>query len=253
MTNELAGVPGASVQLWLRINQGGQDRYEVRDVSGEETTTFCRDLPAENVQEMALVIANSTHADRIHKLTGNVNVKGRPACSKWDGTTKTTIEQDGLTQVYLANYTFEPQWTTPLDGGGTESYLMAQGSVRHARELEHLRSLRDRRMHLLGRHELARRRRRPPGAARPARRRPGQPRDHLRLRLRPPLQVDDGPAHHCPDGYSGPVYFQLGIGFMSQPHPWDPTDQSIIGSETQDYPGVTIKREWTLNRNAIAP
>ncbi|HEX6652108.1 MAG TPA: hypothetical protein VF072_05145 [Thermoleophilaceae bacterium] len=49
------------------------------------------------------------------------------------------------------------------------------------------------------------------------------------------------------------VYFQLGLGFMSQPHPWDPADQSIIGSETQDYPGLTIKREWTLSRNGIAP
>ena len=103
-------------------------QHEVRDVSGEETTTFCRDLPAENVQEMALVIANSTHADRTHKLKGNVNVKGRPGCSNWDGTTTTTIKQDGLTEVYLANYTFEPQWTRPLDGGGTESYFMAQGS-----------------------------------------------------------------------------------------------------------------------------
>ena len=57
----------------------------------------------------------------------------------------------------------------------------------------------------------------------------------------------------CPDGYAGPVYRQLGIGFMSQPHPWDPTDQSIIGSETQDFGGVTIKREWSLSRNAIGP
>ena len=40
---------------------------------------------------------------------------------------------------------------------------------------------------------------------------------------------------------------------MSQPHPWDPTDQSIFGSETQDLGGVMIKREWSLSRNAIAP
>ena len=57
----------------------------------------------------------------------------------------------------------------------------------------------------------------------------------------------------CPDGYSGDVYWPVGIGFASQPHPWDPTDQSIIGSETQDLGGVTIKREWTLSRNGIAP
>ena len=51
-------------------------QHEVRDVSAEETTTFCHDLPAENVQEIALVIANSTHADRTHVLKGDVNVNG---------------------------------------------------------------------------------------------------------------------------------------------------------------------------------
>jgi hypothetical protein len=46
---------------------------------------------------------------------------------------------------------------------------------------------------------------------------------------------------------------EFGLGFMSQPHSWDPTDQSIIGSETQDLGGATIKREWSLSRNAIGP
>ncbi len=252
VTNGLAGVPGASVQLWLRINQGGQDRYEVRDVSGEETTTFCRDLPAENVQEMALVIANSTHADRIHKLNGSVNVKGRPSCSKWDGTTKTTIEQDGLTEVYLANYTFEPQWTRPLDGGGTESYFLAQGSYdMHASWSISGVSETDGCTYS-------------GGTSWPA----GVVGLQAQLDLRdagegnPATTYDFGfglpfksmmVQRVCPDGYTGPVYRQLGLGFMSQPHPWDPTDESIIGSETQDYGGVTIKREWTLSRNGIAP
>jgi hypothetical protein len=252
VTNELAGVPGASVQLWLKINQGGQERYEVRDVSGEETTTFCRDLPPENVQEMALVIANSEHADRIHELQGNVNVKGRPSCSKWDGTTKTTIEQDGLTEVYLANYTFEPQWTRPLDGGGTESYFMAQGaSDMHASWSLSGVSETDGCTYSAG-------------ASWPA----GVVGLQATLDLRDAGQGNPATTYDfgyglpfksmlvqrvCPDGYTGPVYWQLGIGFMSQPHPWDPTDQSIIGSETQDYGGVTIKREWSLSRNGIAP
>ena len=252
VTNELAGVPGASVQLWLRINQGGVDRYEVRDVSGEQTTTFCRDLPAENVQEMALVIANSTHADRAHVLKGDVNVKGRPGCANWDGTTTTTIKQDGLTEVYLANYTFEPQWTTPLDGGGTESYFMAQGSYdMHASWSISGVSETDGCTYS-------------GGTSWPA----GVVGLQATLDLRDAGQGNPATTYDfgyglpfksmmvqrvCPDGYTGPVYRQLGIGFMSQPHPWDPTDQSIIGSETQDYGGVTIRREWSLSRNAIAP
>jgi hypothetical protein len=252
VTNELAGVPGASVQLWLKINDGGQERYEVRDISGEETTTFCRDLPPENVQELALVVANSTHANRTHVLEGDVNVKGRPGCANWDGTTTTTIKQDGLTEVYLANYTFEPQWTRPLDGGGTESYFMAQGSYdMHAS------------WSISGVSETD-------GCTYsgsttwPA----GVVGLQATLDLRDAGQGNPATTYDfgfglpfksmmvqrvCPDGYSGQVYRQLGIGFMSQPHPWDPTDQSIIGSETQDYGGVTIKREWTLKRNAIAP
>ena len=53
-------------------------------------------------------------------------------------------------------------------------------------------------------------------------------------------------------GYSGDVYWPVGLGFAFRPHPWDPTDDSIIGSETQDLGGMKITREWTLSRNAIA-
>ncbi|HKP21174.1 MAG TPA: hypothetical protein VJT68_06630 [Thermoleophilaceae bacterium] len=250
VTNELAGVPGASVQLWLKFDDGGT---EVRDITGEETTTFCRDLPQENVKELALVIADSTHADRTHVLKGKIGVKGRPGCADWDGTTKTTIKQDGLTEVYLANYTFKLQWTAPRDGGVTESYFMAQGSydmqaswsISGVSEsdgctysgstswpagvvgLQATLDLRD-----AG---------------------PGNPATTYDFGFGLPFKSMLIQRSQCPDGYSGPVYWPVGIGFMSQPHPWDPTDQSIIGSETQDYGGVTIKREWSLSRNAIAP
>ena len=174
-----------------------------------------------------------------------MNVKGRPSCSKWDGTTKTTIEQDGLTEVYLANYTFEPQWTRPLDGGGTESYFLAQGSYdMHASWSISGVSETDGCTYS-------------GGTSWPA----GVVGLQAQLDLRDAGQGNPATTYDfgfglpfksmmvqrtCPDGYSGPVYFQLGLGFMSQPHPWDPTDESIIGSETQDYGGVTIKREWSL-------
>ena len=155
VTNDLAGAPGASVQLWLRINDGGQERFEVRDISGEDTTTFCRDLPPENVQEMALVIANSTHANRTHVLNGSVNVKGRRSCGNWDGTTTTTIKRDGLTEVYTANYTFALQWTAPREGGGTESYFLAQGPTTCMRAGASPESPRPTGCTYSGRHELA--------------------------------------------------------------------------------------------------
>lgn len=116
--NPFAGVPGASVQAWLRINDGGQERIEVRDLS-DERTTWCRDLPAENVQEMALVVANSTHADRSHVLQDDVTVRGTRSCGKYDGTATTTIKWDGLTEVYTTSYTMSfRSWNHAPEGGG---------------------------------------------------------------------------------------------------------------------------------------
>ena len=253
VTNELAGVAGASVQLWLRIDDGGEERVEVRDISGEETTTFCRELPAENVQEIALVIANSTHANRTHVLEGDVSVKGRPTCGNWDATTKTTIESNGLTEVYIANYTLAHQWTAPRAGGGTESFFLTEGAYNaHAswsisgvsesdgctysgsatwpagtEGLQAQLTLRD-----AGK---------------------GNPETTYDVGFGYPFKAMLIRRSACPDGYSGDVYWPVGLGFASQPHPWDPTDDSIIGSETQDLGGVKITREWTLSRNAIAP
>ena len=109
--NPFAGVPGASVQAWLRIQDGGQERFEVRDLSGYETTTFCRELPSENVQEMALVVANGTHADRSHVLRDDLTARGAPSCGAYEGTSMATIKYDGLTEVYTASFTMKYVWS----------------------------------------------------------------------------------------------------------------------------------------------
>ena len=53
----------------------------------------------------------------------------------------------------------------------------------------------------------------------------------------------------CPDGYQGDLPWQLGHGFMSQAHPWDPEGEGITGSETVEHPGVTIRYDWSLSRS----
>src|SRR5262245_45322158 len=67
-----------------------------------------------------------------------------------------------------------------------------------------------------------------------------------------PSQV--GSAHcDCPDGPSDDLCLQLGHGFASQAHPWDPGTQGMTGTETQDAGSVIIKHEWDLSRKAVGP
>lgn len=123
--NPLAGVPGASVQAWVRIDDGGNERVEVRDLTDEDRTTFCRELPSQNVQEIALVIANGTSADRTHVLNGGVNVRGSRTCGAWQGTAKATYQYDnGLTEVYTVSYTVKFHHLVTPPGGGTETFFL---------------------------------------------------------------------------------------------------------------------------------
>jgi hypothetical protein len=245
--NPLAGVPGASVQAWLLIDDGGQERIEVRDLSGQERATFCRDLPPENVQQMALVIANSTHADRSHVLRGGVKVRGARTCGGYDGTSTTTITHQGLTEVYTANYTmkFEHESTPP--GGGTEtSFATPSAHDMHASWRISGTSTSDGCTYS-------------GSASWPA----GELGFEARLQLRDfgkdhpetryehsfgiPFKV--GTVHRsCPTGHQDDRPWQLGHGFWSQPHAWDPDGQGMTGSETQTTGHVTMKHKWSLSR-----
>jgi hypothetical protein len=57
----------------------------------------------------------------------------------------------------------------------------------------------------------------------------------------------------CPNGHQIDMYWQLGHGFQSQPQPYDPDDQGITGSETQDKGYVVIKHDWSLSRKNVGP
>jgi hypothetical protein len=253
VTNKLAGVPGASVQAWLRIDDGGQERIEVRDISGEQKTTFCRRFPAENVQEIALVIANSAHAERNKLLEGEVRVRGTASCGAYDATSTITIDyDDGLTEVYNASFPLTTQWSRPLAGGGTETFLSrdmgddmqatwsisgvsstdgctysGQASWKATDPGEATLYLRD-----FGK---------------------GHPDTKYEFGAGVPFQV--GWAHRsCPDGYQGDVYWPLGHGFQSESHPWNPDDQGMTGTETRNPgAGVTIKYDWSLSRREVGP
>lgn len=251
--NPFAGVPGASVQAWLRIDDGGQERIEVRDLSDDETTTFCRELPPENVQEMALVIANSTSADRTHVLKGAAHVRGTPTCGAYDGTSTTTIERDGLTEVYTASYTMKRQWTTLPPGGGTETLFTTESdNDMHASWTISGVSNSDGCTYS--------------GSASWTASDVGS---QARLLLRDfgkdhpettyehgfGISFKVGTVHRsaCPDGHADDLPWQLGHGFQSQPHPWDPEGQGMTGSETQDLGHVTITHDWSLTRKQIGP
>jgi hypothetical protein len=250
--NPLVGVPGASVQAWLRVNDGGQERVEIRDISSEDRTTFCRDIQPENVQEIALVIANSTSADRAGVLKGDVNVRGTRSCGAYDATATATIKQDGLTEVYTASYTMKPQWSIPLDGGGTETFFQTESAndmhatwsisgVSNSDGCTYSGSMSwpagdfglQARLDL---HDFGN----------------GDPRTLYDHGFGVPFKV--GSAHRsCPNGHSDDLYWQLGHGFASQSHPWDPEGQGMTGSETQDAGGVILEHDWTLSRKQVGP
>jgi hypothetical protein len=252
--NPLAGVAGASVQAWLRIDDGGTPRTEVRDLSDDEKTTFCRELPAENVQEIALVVGNSVHADRSNVLHGDVKVRGTRSCGSYDGTTTTTISYNGLTETYTAKYGMDFQWMHELPAGGTDSYF--QNDVNHDVTASATWTLSGVSQSdgctysgsaswppgelgfeaMLTLHDHGK----------------GDPETKYEFGFGVPFKAYM--AHRsCPDGYQGEVYYQLGHGFQSQSHPWDPTSQGMTGSETQATGGVTIKHDWNLSRKEIGP
>jgi hypothetical protein len=249
--NPFAGVPGASVQAWLRINDGGHERIEVRDISDAERTTFCRDIPSENVQEIALVIANSTHADRTHVLRDDVKVRGTRSCGAYEGTSTITIMQNGLTEVYHATYTLDFQWSRPLDGGGTETYLSTIGAHTASWSISGVSTSDG--CTYSGQATW-------PGdsvgpEAQLYLRDFGKDHPETKYTYGYGVSFQVGSAHRsCPSGYQGDMYWQLGFGFQGQSHPWDPGDQGITGSETTNPgPGLTIKYDWTLSRKEIGP
>jgi hypothetical protein len=77
------------------------------------------------------------------------------------------------------------------------------------------------------------------------------PSDHARPRSGP-LHATAPGSDSWPQGQPGlQARLTLRHGFQSQPQPYDPDDQGIIGSETQDAGSVVIKHDWSLSRKDI--
>jgi hypothetical protein len=248
--NPFAGDAGASLQAWLQIDDGGQSRVEVRDLSDAETTTFCRDIPAENVQRMVLVFANGTHADRSHKLTGDANVRGTASCGDYDGTSTTTIKRDGLTETYTAAYTMKFTYQALLPGGGAESFFVTESAQdMHASWTISGVSESDGCTYS-GSYEW------PQGTTGLQARLTmydygkGNPETKYEHGFGIPFEITM--VHRsCPNGHADDMYHQIGHGFQSQRHPYDPEEQGITGSETQDGGYVVIEHDWSLTRKNI--
>jgi hypothetical protein len=63
-----------------------------------------------------------------------------------------------------------------------------------------------------------------------------------------------GTVHRsCPSGHQDDMGWQLGHGFQSQLHPWDPEGQGMTGSEFEDHGHVTIQHDWSISRKEIGP
>jgi lipoprotein-anchoring transpeptidase ErfK/SrfK len=254
VTNPLAGQTGASVQVWLKIADGGTERVEIRDWTASAKETFCREIPAENVQELVLVIANSTHTPWTHKLHDDPTVRTTGSCGAYDATSKATIKRDGLTEVYTAAYSLTPLWTRPAEGGGTESFFSTDNTKVSGNASWSMSGVsRTTGCTWSGQATI------PVG--------PGMMQATLLTRdfgkddPRSTYAYGFGIAFHvgevtitCPNGDVTKQPWQLGHGFQSDPKPWDPDGQGIVGSESESHPaqGVEIKREWVLSRKAIA-
>ena len=81
----------AKVQAIVKIR--GQDWRVAEDWTSLQKKTFCRDKPAEDVEELVIVISNSKFSDRTHVLS-DINSSGGPAtqlkvsalgCNPWIG------------------------------------------------------------------------------------------------------------------------------------------------------------------------
>jgi hypothetical protein len=253
VTNPLAGQSGASLQVWLRIDAGGTERIEVRDWSGSAKETFCRQFPAENVQEMALVVANSTHASRSHVLHDDPVVRTTASCGAYDATSKVTIDRDGLTEVYTAAYSLKPAWTRPADGGGLESFFSTDNTSTAGNASWSISGVSNSNGCTYAGQSTA-----PtdPGMLQATllTRDFGKddPRTTYEYGFAIPFHVAQV-TRTCPSGHSDTSGYQVGHGFQSDPEPYDPEGQGMVGSQTVTHPGVEITREWTLSHKAIDP
>jgi hypothetical protein len=249
--NPLVGVPGASVQAWRRIEDGSSVRYEVDDWSDSEREVFCRERPGENVTDLVLVFANSTHADRDHVLTSAPEplVRTQSGCGDYDGNSSVTLRYDGLTEVYRTEYSMagtgggtrdgmlESWFATPHDPGtaprmrarweisgtSTSNGCTYSGEATWPEGETGLQALLTTRQPVSG------------GAT-------GEYEHSFQI----PFKLVEV-QRTCPE-HSDTLFFGLGWSVDSGRKQWDPAGDGITGSKTEDHPGLTITSEWTLKR-----
>jgi hypothetical protein len=206
------------------------------------------------VQEIALVVANSTHDDLGHELHDDPSVRTTGSCGAYDVTAKATLQYDGLTETYTAAYTLLPMWTAPADGGGLESFFSTDNTSSMSGSSSwtisgvsqttgctwsgHSTSPVGPGMHqaTLKTRDFGK----------------GDPRTTYEFGFATPFHIAQV-TKSCPNGHVDTGPHQVGHGFQSEPKPYDPENQSIVGAQTETQSWLTTKREWQLTRKEIGP
>jgi hypothetical protein len=136
--NTVAGQPDGAVQALVRLADGWQ---EPADWTQRDKVTFCRDEPDQNIQELVVIISNSSTKNALSPQPDPV-LTGKPGgCTNWAGTVTMTYTNNmsfpGIMEqkieLNLSGYvSWEPD---PLGTGAVHDleastvYLPADGSI----------------------------------------------------------------------------------------------------------------------------
>lgn len=242
-TNPLAGVANASVQAWLKIREGGTVRHEIQDWSARGKEVFCRDIPAQNVEELVVVVANSA-TGRSHELAGTPELRTQASCA-FDGISTVTISRpDGVTETYETTYRLDGVWSGPALGGGTESYLFTEHPGMTASWT--IAGVDDQGCEHSGGTTWAAG---TPGLQASLTLRdygPGDPRSTYDHDISIPYRFVEV-TRVCPDATHTDQYF-VGTPQDAQNMPWDPSADGIDDFQQEQNSGVTIRWDWSLER-----
>jgi hypothetical protein len=246
VTNALAHRPGASLQAWVLIEEGGEQRVEVHDWSNRDRPTLC-ERPGENVLEIALVAGNSTHADRNHWFHDDPVVRTTSSCGGYTATTKITHTYGGLTEVYTATHELGFMWQIPLEGGGRQTYFETADDDSAGHGTWALSGSMNG-CTISGSALLPQAGHEPPDAWLQLN---DFGKDDPRTEYEWSFDTGNGVATTssvCPEGPSTSTR-QIGVSHATGPITFDPEDQTITGSNRQTFPGPipeSVEREWTL-------
>jgi hypothetical protein len=110
--NTLAGVPGAHVWAIKNVNN---EWKQPEDWTTQTKPTFCREIPAQDVDQIILVVSNTSMTQPLKVAEPPRVIAGTKGCNGWGGTmtgTETwTATREGNAYSGTATSTFSGLWT----------------------------------------------------------------------------------------------------------------------------------------------